>query len=252
MREGDVVLATAAGGDRALALLAARPRRVDAVDAHPAQVHLLELKLAALKALGRAEYVELLGVKTSNRRRALYERVRWLLPRETDDFWTARSRLLEEGVVNQGLLERRLASFQHFVRLVQGRRRVERFISLGNEAERREAYAREWGTCLWRTCAPLLWSRWFGPSPGKMEEWLCSGALLAPPPEMPVEVFEEAKAAANRMIVVHGPPEHYVRSLPARSIDLFALGGVPIPGLEAELARIARPGARYATGGIEA
>ncbi len=244
VREGDAVLAAAEGGDRVLRLLAARPRRVTAIDRRLAQLHLLELKLAAVKTLPRGEVLEFLGHRPSRRRRALYPRLRWLLPRESDDFWIARIDLVDRGVASQGEFERRLASFRRLVRLIHGRAKVERFLTLGNEASRRAMYAAEWRTFLWRRFGPALWSRWFDVPASHLERLLFEGRLLAAAPEPGEAEFEAAKELANRVLVVHEPPEIHLRSLPSGSIDAFALGRMDLSGLEAEIARVARPGAR--------
>lgn len=240
---GAAVVAVAEGGDRILRLLAGQPKRLAVVDCRPAQRHLVELKLAALQALGHPEYLELAGPRPSIRRRALYQRLRWLLPRETDEFWLARLRLVERGVWSQGSLERRLASFRAFIGWAQGSRRLARFRKLATEAERREIYAREWRTWLWRRFAPFLWERWFDVPPERLERLLLEGRLLAPPPEIETSIFETAKECAARALVA-GSPEDYLRTLPDGSVDVFALGRLELKGLEADIARLARPGAR--------
>ena len=51
---------------------------------------------------------------------------------------------------------------------------------------------------------------------------------------------------ANRVILVDESPEDYLRTLPSRSIDAFAMGRMDVRGLEEDLARVAAPGARVA------
>ncbi len=244
VREGDAVVAAAEGGDRVLRMLAARPRLIVVLDRRPAQLRLLELKLAGVKALARAEYLELTGLRPSRRRRGLYQRVRWLLGRETDEFWLSRLSLLDQGVALRGVFERRLASFRNFVRLVHGRRKVERFLTLRNEADRRAMYAREWQTFLWRRFGARLWKRWFEVPAARLERLLFEGRLLAPPDEPDARAFEAAKELANRVIVAAESPEACLGSLPGRSIDAFLLGRLDVRELEGEIARVAAPGAR--------
>ncbi|HLY72509.1 MAG TPA: DUF3419 family protein, partial [Planctomycetota bacterium] len=56
IQEHEVVLASAEGGDRVLRLLGSRPKRVAVIDRNPAQLHLLSLKVAALKALAYSDF----------------------------------------------------------------------------------------------------------------------------------------------------------------------------------------------------
>ena len=240
---GAAVVAAAEGGDRILRLLAGQPKRVAVVDRRPAQRHLVELKLAALKTLARPEYLELAGPRPSTRRRALYQRARWVLPKDSDEFWLARLGLVDRGVWGQGLLERRLAAFRAFVGWVHGSRRVARFRALATEAERRAMYAREWRTWIWRRFGTFLWERWFDVPPERLERLLLEGRLLAPPPEIEASVFDAAKECAPRALVA-GSPEDYLRTLPEASVDVLALGRLDVRGLEGDIARVARPGAR--------
>ncbi len=249
-REGEAVLAAAEGGDRVLRLLSARPKRIAVVDRNPAQLHLLQLKLAALKSLAHADYLELMGHRPSRRRRALFQRLRWLLAKESDDFWLARLPVIDRGVAQQGEFERQLSSFRQFVRLVHGTKKVERFQALATEEERRRLYASEWQTALWRHFGGMIWKRWFEVGPERLERLLFEGRLLAPPPQLTAAEFEAAKELANRVLVVGEEPPSYLHEQPADSVDMFLLGRMELQGLEAELCRVARPGARmsYVTG----
>lgn len=240
----EVVLAAAEGGDRVLRLLSARPKRVAVVDRNPAQLHLLELKLAGVKALSFTDYQELLGHRDSRHRRALLQRIRWLLPKESDDFWLARLSMIDRGIAQQGQFERDLSSFRQFVRIVHGSKKIERFQALATEAERREMYAREWQTYLWRQFGGMIWSRWFEVGADRLERLLFEGRLLSLPPQLTAAEFEAAKELANRILVVHEPVADYLHSLPSDSVDAFGMGRMDLRGLEGDLCRVARPGAR--------
>jgi len=96
-----VVLASADEPGRLLRLLAQRPRQILVVDRRPTRLHLARLVLASLMALGHAEFLELMGMRPSKRRRALYARVRWLLPRETDDAWLADLSWIDRGLARE-------------------------------------------------------------------------------------------------------------------------------------------------------
>jgi hypothetical protein len=230
LRQGDAVLAVAEGGDRVLRMLSSRPRRVAVVERTPDQLYLLDL--------------ELTGLRSSRRRRALFQRVRWLLTPESDSYWLGRLGILDRGVAMQGILERRLASFRTFVRLVHGQKKVERYLALRNEAERRAMFEGEWQTLVWRKFGPWLWRRWFDISAERLERLLLEGRLLAGPPGLTLAEFEAAKELANRVLLVEEPPEDYLRTLPSKSVDVLALGRLDLRGLEEGLARVAAPGAR--------
>jgi hypothetical protein len=207
-------------------------------------LHLLALKVAAVKALAYSEYLELMGNRPSRRRRAHYHRVRWLMTREADDFWLGRLGTIDRGVAQQGDFERQLSSFRRFVRLVHGSKKVALFQSLATEAERREMYSREWQTGLWRNFGGRIWRRWFDVGTERLEQLLFDGRLLAPPAELSPVEFLTAKELANRILIVIETPQDYLHALPTDSVDAFLMGRLDLRGLETELCRVARPGAR--------
>src|SRR5258705_3880661 len=90
VRPGDACLSIAAAGDNTLALLTRNPARVVAVDLSPAQLCCLELRVAAYRALGHPELLELLGSAPSGRRIGHYRLCRPLLSAPARDFWDAR------------------------------------------------------------------------------------------------------------------------------------------------------------------
>jgi len=109
---GDSVLSIASAGDNVFALLLAEPRRVLAVDMNPAQIALVQLKLAALAVLEHREFLGLLGLSRDADSVALYERVRPGLPVEAQSFWDANESILRGGIAGSGRLERYFAAFR--------------------------------------------------------------------------------------------------------------------------------------------
>jgi S-adenosylmethionine-diacylglycerol 3-amino-3-carboxypropyl transferase len=240
----DTVFALGGAGDHVLALLGTAPKLVIACDARPAQTHLLELKLAGLKALAHGEYLELLGAKESRRRRGLYHRVQWLLSAEAGAFWTAHLDVLEAGVLSQGRRERALAGFRRFVSLVQGAPRIERYLALGDPQAQIEALRREWDGFVWRRFAGYVLAGAIGAGDSaaclrRLEEamtatparenallsWLLAGRYAtARPLHLREGAFDALKVIANRVIVVCDRPDRALAALPDQSVDAFALG----------------------------
>jgi S-adenosylmethionine-diacylglycerol 3-amino-3-carboxypropyl transferase len=107
----DDVLSICSAGDNALAMLLLEPRSVTAIDMNPAQTALLELKLAAIRALTHSEFVCLLGVREGHDRAALYARLRDALPESASAFWDAHQGDLLSGVVHCGRLETYFGTF---------------------------------------------------------------------------------------------------------------------------------------------
>ena len=108
----DDVLSVTSGGDNVLGLLLDAPRSLTAVDINPCQSALLHLKLAALQALGHAEFVALLGVRPCADRWALYRTCRPLLPPDARRFWDEQRAAIDAGIDGQGRLERYFAGWR--------------------------------------------------------------------------------------------------------------------------------------------
>ncbi len=108
----DDVLAICSAGDVPLALLLAGARSVTAVDLNPAQVALLELKIAGIRALDHEEFTRFVGGLPSRARGSLYQTVRQHLSLEARKFWDSRAHEIERGVVHIGRLERYFEEFR--------------------------------------------------------------------------------------------------------------------------------------------
>lgn len=114
----DDVLCVASGGDNVFALLLEEPRSVTAIDMSPAQIALVELKLAAIRALEWAAFVALLGYADADRE-TLYRAVRAGMPESAVAFWDARVDVIADGLHRAGRLERYFEAFatEHLPRL---------------------------------------------------------------------------------------------------------------------------------------
>ena len=106
---GKNVLCITAGGGRVLNLLVARPKLIWAVDLNPAQNHLLEFKVAGVRALDHDAYLRLLGVRDCRERLTTYQQqIRVQLSPAAQRFFDAHPAIIEGGILFQGRLERYL------------------------------------------------------------------------------------------------------------------------------------------------
>ncbi|HEX4354194.1 MAG TPA: DUF3419 family protein, partial [Polyangiales bacterium] len=117
--EGKRVLAITAGGGRVLNLLLARPAQIWAVDLNPAQNHLLELKVAGMRALDHAAYLRFLGIRPAYDRLTTYATLRDQLSNGACRFFDAHPELIREGVLFEGKLERYLRRISKLLQLIQ-------------------------------------------------------------------------------------------------------------------------------------
>jgi len=107
---GGRVLSIASAGDMALSLVALGADRVVATDIDLGQVHLGELKLAAVRVLDREDAIRFLGFLPARRR----DRARWIsvvlphLPEPAREFWKRHLRDALRGAIWAGRYERYL------------------------------------------------------------------------------------------------------------------------------------------------
>lgn len=166
----DDVLSVLSGGCNTLALALLGPRSVTAVDVSQPQIAVMALKMAGIRVLEHAEFLELVGARPSPRRAELYGRVRHELDDESARYWDAHGQVLEGGLLAAGKFEGYFRLFRERVLpLIHRRRTIERLLSLGTLEEQRDFYATEWDTRLWRGVFRIFFGRrvmgWLGRDP---------------------------------------------------------------------------------------
>ncbi len=115
---GRRVLSVAAAGERAFGLLLGDPREVIAIDRNPAQIHLGQLKAAAIRRLEREAYLRFIGIAADPGRAATYRLLRNDLPDAARRYWDDRPRDIAEGIHSVGRTERGIARIAPLLRHV--------------------------------------------------------------------------------------------------------------------------------------
>jgi S-adenosylmethionine-diacylglycerol 3-amino-3-carboxypropyl transferase len=147
-----VVVASA--GCTVLSLADLVRERIEAVDINPRQLALTEIKLAALGALERTEFLTMLGgpsalrdlaLELSPRARALIAELPATLPK---------------GLQNAGSVDRLIGTLRGlFFTTVHSRKFVEEFLWLDFPGEQRSRFDEEWDTRLWKLATGLAFNR---------------------------------------------------------------------------------------------
>jgi S-adenosylmethionine-diacylglycerol 3-amino-3-carboxypropyl transferase len=152
---GKRMLAIASAGDNALALLGGGAEVV-AADLSAAQLALVELKRAAIRALDNETVLGFLGVAVMHNRTSVYESLP--LPDETRAYWDEHRDWIEAGVIHAGRFENYFRLFRKYVLpLVHSRADVEELLS--PRTDRRKFYREEWNTWRWRLMFRVFFSR---------------------------------------------------------------------------------------------
>lgn len=117
---GGRALCITGSGARALDLLVAEPECVVSIDFNPTQNHLLELKMAAMRAMEYEEYLAFLGLSACRRRRETYRRLRGALSAEARGFWNRHAMRIDRGVIYCGRWEGYLHTMARVFHSVKG------------------------------------------------------------------------------------------------------------------------------------
>jgi S-adenosylmethionine-diacylglycerol 3-amino-3-carboxypropyl transferase len=148
-------------GDNALALLTLDPKRVIVVDLSPAQIECLRIRIAAMRLLDHAAFLELLGARPSSRRGALLDSVCATMTAASQEFWAGhRAEVVTFGIGGIG-------KFEHYFRLMQKRLLPwvhsratidDVFVSRPPDARRR-FHDERWNNWRWRLLLKGFFSR---------------------------------------------------------------------------------------------
>ncbi|MDQ6829527.1 MAG: BtaA family protein [Gemmatimonadota bacterium] len=156
------IAVVASGGCTALSLLAAGATEILCIDLNTTQNHLVDLKLAAVTALGARDAIVFLGNSAGppERRLHTYGELRPLLSPAARDYWDRHPDAIASGVNASGVTERFLAIVAYALRhLVIGGRRVDRLLQCDDVSEQRALFEREWRGWRWSALFALLCNR---------------------------------------------------------------------------------------------
>lgn len=155
----DIVFTITSGGCNALTFLLDNPRKVIALDVNPYQNFLLELKIAAFKQLTYDEMLEFVGIRISERRLELYDRLRDSLSAASRTYWDAQSKKVSRGIIHAGRFESYMRLLGLSLRCVVGRATIEDAFELNDAAARADYYHNKWETIRWHIFTKILLSR---------------------------------------------------------------------------------------------
>ena len=172
IKPDDTVLCVTGSGDRPLDLLPQNPKRMIAFDRNPIQNYLLQLKMAAMTALPYEEYVRFLGLKSTDSRMEIWQRVRGILSADCAGFWERNLEILIGGIIYQGRWERHFHKIASIAKIVRGSA-IRQLFQFGDIKEQRKFVETQWDRWWWRLFFRLIFnptfSRVFFGDPGFYE-----------------------------------------------------------------------------------
>jgi len=286
---GQTLMTVTSGGCNTLTLLLEDPARIFTVDINPTQSWLLELKIAAIRALSPTQLRAFLGLTPSTTRLATFETLRPDLSTAAADYWTAKPQAIRSGVIHAGNYESFVRLFSRLVRLLQGKKRIAALFRSTTLDQQRAFFDSTWNTVQWRLIFKVLVSKTILARRGLTADYFkfddgsasfsesffrrskralteipiqsnyflaqyLAGAYLTPeavPAYLLPENLPIVKSRLDRIHILTAPAQEWMSTLPAASIDAFALSNIcelmsldETARLFAEVARTASPGAR--------
>jgi S-adenosylmethionine-diacylglycerol 3-amino-3-carboxypropyl transferase len=274
---GKTYVVVGSGGCTALSLLAAGAGRVVAVDLNRVQNHVTELKAAAL---GAPDPVGFLGGAPMADRLGAYRAQAGGLSADARAYWDAHPKMVERGVLGAGVTEKFIGGVMSVMKAaIHPPSRVRRLLACRSLEEQRDLFAKEWDTRRWRLLFTLLLNRavfrktyhpaFFAhvenPSFADHFRRLADHTITEIPistnyflhymltgsygPALPPYLEQ---AGAGDLTIVDGSYTEYLRTLPDRSVDGFAISNIlewftpeQADDLFSEVVRTALPGAGF-------
>lgn len=174
-KPGGRFLSIGSAGDNSFSLLSTGAELVVAVDINPVQLRLVEFKKAAIKALDREAYMELLGFSSSTRREALFEQALKACSSTTAAYWKNREAEVMRGLIYQGKFENYFRMFSRkILPLIHTKKRIAELFREKSAEEQKQFYEKRWNNWRWRLLFKVFFSKFvmgrFGRDPAFLKE----------------------------------------------------------------------------------
>jgi S-adenosylmethionine-diacylglycerol 3-amino-3-carboxypropyl transferase len=156
----DDVLSITSGGCNTLALLLQRPHSITAIDNNAAQNYLLELKVAAIRALTYQDTLAFLGFKQSQNRLEQFQKIKVYLSPDALAWWEKRVDLINKGIVHAGKFERYLRLFRSMVLpLIHSKKTIKNIFALDSFEDQKIFWDAEWNNRRMRFLGRIFFSQ---------------------------------------------------------------------------------------------
>lgn len=261
---GQTLVTVTSGGCNTLNLLLHDPEKIYAVDINPTQNWMMELKMAAIRRLDYDAFIAFLGLTESSDRLLTYFQLAIDLSSDARKFWDRHMDLIEKGFLVNGRYEKFVRIAGRLIRLLQGRRKTKKLLSLTSLEEQRDFFRREWNGKLMKWLFKLVFNKKRLAKKGLVAEYFhfddgsgsfpesfynrAKKALCDIPVKsnyflslyltgkyqsteaMPLclrrENFEHIKGNLNRIELATADTKYWLEQMPAGSIDGFSLSNI--------------------------
>lgn len=161
VKQGDTIFSITSGGCNALSFLVDDPGKLICLDMNKYQNYLLSLKVQAFKILTYNELLEFLGVRPSERRIALYEKLKPGFSEEEQSYWDSKLRDINCGIIHCGRYERYMHLLKNVFRILIGESVINDLFNASSQEERLKLFNKKWDNYRWRLFCRIFLSRTF-------------------------------------------------------------------------------------------
>lgn len=159
IKPGDTLMTITSGGCNTLGFLLQDPKIIYAVDINDSQKWLMELKMEAIRSLTHPEMLQFLGLTASDDRLQTYLILRPGLSEEAQIFWDSKKKIIRKGFLTQGRFENFVKLAGRFVKLIQGKKRLQQLLADKSLEEQQQYYENTWNTWQMRFIFGLLFNK---------------------------------------------------------------------------------------------
>ena len=172
IEEDDICLGILSAGDNVFSMLTKNPEKIVALDISFPQVALAKLKIEAFKRFSYEEMLEFIGVKKSDKRIEMYEKIKENLEEKVREYWDFNKEAVQNGVIHTGKFEKFFKLFREkILPFVHSKKQVEEFLSEKTEEERTEYYNKKWNNFRWKMMFKLFFSNYIVGKFGRDKEF---------------------------------------------------------------------------------
>jgi S-adenosylmethionine-diacylglycerol 3-amino-3-carboxypropyl transferase len=172
------ILSIGSAGDNCFSLLKSDPSEVVALDINCIQLHLIELKKAAIAQFNREETILFLGFEADQNRLQKYQLIRNRLSDTARTHWDSHTSDIERGVIFTGKFERYFRKFCHWILpIIHRKSTIQDFFYPKSEQEQIAFYNKNWNTWSWRILFKIYFSKYMMAKIGRDPEFLNEVAL---------------------------------------------------------------------------
>lgn len=154
------ILSVASAGDNSFSLLCTDPSVVVAADINPVQLYLVELKKAAIEALGYEDFLAFIGVTACSDREVIFDRIADKLSMECLTYWLGHFSQIKSGLIYQGKFEKYFQLFRgKIMPWIHRKGTVNELFRDKTVSEQELFYQETWNSWRWRLLFRIFFSK---------------------------------------------------------------------------------------------